>query len=415
MIDAMMGSPVEDIPAGSRRILPEWPVMAKEAFQGLAGAVVDAIDPYTEGDRVSTLLHTLTGFGALVGDGPHVQVQSDRHPARLYATAIGDTSKGRKGTSWSTPRMLLGECDGHWALKRIRSGLSSGEGLIFHCRDESEKDGGELDKRLLIVEPEFSAMLKIMAREGNSLSGVLRQGWDEGNLSTLTRNNPLTATGAHVCLIGHTTREELVRNLESTERANGFANRILWFLVKRSKLLPDGAEVPAGILNKLAGRLRAAAESARTTGRMTRDAEATHLWREVYGALSEGRPGLAGALLNRAEAQAVRLSLVYALMDSATSIRVEHLRAAMAVWEYCESSVIYVFGDRTGDAVADRIMDELRRSEDGLTADDLHNLFGRHRSQEKDRAIEMLIRLGRVVKETIPTAGRPVTLYRVAR
>lgn len=396
-----------------------WPTMAEDAYYGLPGDIVTNIDPFTEGDPVSTLMHTLTAFGNVIGDGPHVQVQNDRHPARLYVTAIGDTGKGRKGTSWGAPRDLVSCLDSLWSSKRIRSGLSSGEGLIYHVRDASPdgKDEGEDDKRLLIIEQEFSSMLRIMAREGNSLSGVLRQAWDIGNLSTLTRNNPLTATGAHVSVIGHTTAEELRRNLESTERANGFGNRFLWFCVRRSKLLPEGAEVPELVMTRLANRLAAAMKTF-TEGkpnRIRRDVDAAKLWREVYGPLSEGRPGLAGALCNRSEAQVVRLSLVYALMDCSTEIRAEHLRAALAVWDYCEASVRYVFGDRTGNPVADRILDELKDHPEGITASDIHNLFGKRRAAEKDQAIEMLLRLKRIVKVSISTDGRPITMFRGAR
>lgn len=145
---------------------------------------------------------------------------------------------------------------------RIKSGLSSGEGLIYNVRDpvwekESIKekgrvvdyqdvivDAGESDKRLLIVEPEFASTLTAMSREGNILSAVIRQAWDDGNLSPLTRNNPIKATGAHVSTIGHITWPELLARLDDTSKANGFANRFLWPLVRRSKELPDGAAIP---------------------------------------------------------------------------------------------------------------------------------------------------------------------------
>jgi hypothetical protein len=394
---------------------PEWPTMDKAAYYGLAGEIVSAIGPYTEGDPVAVLLQTLAIFASLVGPRPHVQVQSDRHPARIFVALVGQTSKGRKGTSFSTPREIGRRCDPTWAEDRIRTGLSSGEGLIFHVRDgDNEKDTGVTDKRLLAIEPEFSVMLRIMSRDGNSLSGVLRQAWDSGDLSTLTRNNPLKATDAHLTLIGHTSAEELVRNLDQTEKANGFANRILWACVRRSKMLPDGESFPEAELQRLSERLRDAVTFARSCDTIKRDPLAAETWRKVYPVLSEGRPGLSGAVCNRSEAQTLRLSLIYALIDKSTAIRVPHLEAALAIWEYCERSVLYLFGDRTGDPVADRIIDELR-SHGELTRDDVVNLFNRHRTNEVDRALSMLERIGRVQKDQRATGGRPVTVYRVAR
>ena len=66
-------------------------------------------------------------------------------------------------------------------------------------------DAGVSDKRLLVVEEEFSGTLKVAGREGNSLSMQVRQGFDSGNLRVLTRISPLRATGAHISIVGHTT------------------------------------------------------------------------------------------------------------------------------------------------------------------------------------------------------------------
>ena len=72
-----------------------------------------------------------------------------------------------------------------------------------------------------------------MSREGNTLSAIIRQAWDSGNLHPLTKNSPIRATDAHISIIGHITREELLRYLTETEQANGFANRFIWLMVYR--------------------------------------------------------------------------------------------------------------------------------------------------------------------------------------
>jgi hypothetical protein len=412
---------------------PPWPNLAPEALYGLPGDIIRAIDPFTEADPASVLIHVLAAFGNVIGSHAHAGVQSDLHPARIFAVVIGESSKGRKGTSWSTPREIFSQFDSQWSESRVRSGLSSGEGLIYHVRDELRKtvpvrkagrivdyeeelaDAGEPDKRMLCIESEFSSMLKIMGREGNSLSGVVRQAWDSGNLSTLTRNNPLRATGAHVSIIGHTTKDELIRNLSATEQCNGFANRFLWLLAKRSKALPHGAALPQEILAGLTERVGKAVTFARNAGRIMRDGPANEMWETIYDPLSEGRPGLAGGLLNRAEAQVLRLSLIYALMDCSSVIGVEHLQAATALWDYCEGSVQYIFGTKTGDPFADRITDALQESQTGfLTDDDIGRLFGGHRTREKDLALDLLLRLGKVVKENRQTKGRPLTIWKAA-
>jgi hypothetical protein len=58
--------------------------------------------------------------------------------------------------------------------------------------------------------------------------------------------------------------------------------------------------------------------------------------------LSEGHTGLLGAATGRGEAQCLRLALNVALLDKATAIDEVHLRAALAVWEYCEASAKFI-------------------------------------------------------------------------
>ena len=56
----------------------------------------------------------------------------------------------------------------------------------------------------------------------------------------------------------------------------------------------------------------------------------------------------------------MRLAALYAVMDKSKTIEKEHLMAALALWHYAEASARYIFGDATGDRVADRIMEALR-------------------------------------------------------
>ncbi|MDQ3776261.1 MAG: hypothetical protein M3461_18840 [Pseudomonadota bacterium] len=56
----------------------------------------------------------------------------------------------------------------------------------------------------------------------------------------MTKNDPLTATGAHIAIISHVTVDELRAELTQTDIANGFINRFLFLCVWRSKCLPRG-------------------------------------------------------------------------------------------------------------------------------------------------------------------------------
>jgi hypothetical protein len=417
-VAAFLDSPrLEEIAATNGRArssirIEDWPTPPDaDAFHGLAGDVVRTIEPHSEADPVALLTHTLVVFGSIAGRRPHIQVEADEHPCRHFVAIVGDSSRGRKDTSFGQTRRLFTAVDESFP-ERIEGGLSSGEGLIDRVRDlnaEDENEDGPRDKRVLIMESELAGPLKVIERQGNTLSPVVRAAWDGTTLSTLTRNNRARATDTHISLIGHITIEELRRRLDATEAANGFGNRFLWVVVRRSKLLPEGGTPPQHELNQLAGRLRRALDHSRSLGQVNRDDNARRLWHEVYPSLTTGHGGLAGTLTSRAEAQVTRLSLTYALLDEADAIGEQHLRAALALWDYSLRSVLHIFGDSTGNPHADTILRALRANPQGLTRTEIRDLFGRHLTAARlDQALAELLEQQRAhfTKET--TGGRPI-------
>ncbi len=384
----------------------EWPAaLAGAAFHGLAGEIVRAIEPHTEADPAAILIQFLAAFGNIVGRGPHYAVEGDQHHGNLFVVLVGDTAKGRKGTSWGRVRSLYAMVDDPWEKERVLGGLSSGEGLIHAVRDAIGDDPGEHDKRALVVEEEFAKVLRVIERDGNTLSAIVRHGWDRGDLRVMTKN-PATATGAHISIVGHITSDELKRYLTRTESGNGFANRFIFICARRSKCLPEGGD--PGDLGDYARRLAEAIGHARTLGRVTFDADARAIWHRVYPKLSAGLPGLLGSVTSRAEAQTVRLALLYALLDRSPHIQADHLKAALALWEYAEASAQFIFGITLGDPVADDIRRALQSAPAGLDRTDLRDLFKRHRSADEiERALTLLERAGLAAMQCIETGGRP--------
>jgi hypothetical protein len=239
----------------------------------------------------------------------------------------------------------------------------------------------------------------------------VRLAWDSGNLRSLVKNSPAQATGTHISILGHVTRIELLRHLNDTEQANGFGNRFLWVCTRRAQILPEGGgEPPYG---ELVPRLHAAIEAARKIGQVQRDEAARRAWASIYEELSEGQPGLLGAVTARSEAQVLRLSLLYALLDGSAIITADHLSAAVAVWDYCQVSAEYIFGGTLGDPVADQVLNALVQAPDGLTRTAINRLFGSHvPSSRVAAALAMLAGDGMIVLEKRETAGRAVEVWR---
>ena len=404
-----------------------WPPpMKPEAFCGPAGEFVADVLPETEADAAALLFHFLTIAAAMMGRARYFQVSGTKHHARLFSVCVGGTASGRKGTALDCATHFFRLVDGAagpgghcFFQENTVSGLVSGSGLIWQLRDErgtgKNHDPGVVDKRLLVVESELGGVLRVCQRRENDLSAVIRDSWDGKTLRTLAKQQPATATDPHVNIIGHVTREELRATLGSVDASNGFANRILWYCAKRSKLLPDGGTLHSRNFSSLVMRLRSAIDRAQTPGRMSRTAAADALWHRVYPELTSPRAGVFGNVTTRAEAQVLRLSMLYALLDESDVIDVVHLEAALAVWRYCEDSARWAFGSSLGNATADELLAALRHVKpQGMSATDIHALFSKNRrGTDLREALGLLERLGmaRFVKSPSKGRGRPAVVW----
>ncbi len=386
------------------------PELHQAALYGLAGLAVQTIAPHTEAHPASLLLQLLAAFGNLVGRGPHCLVDATRHCLNLYVVLVGDSSKARKGTSWNQIARLFAQVDQPWLSTRVTGARLTSGSLVYALRDRQQPT----DVRLLALSEEFASVLHTLKRGNGNLSPLLRCAWDSGHLHTTDMRQHLQATDTHFSLIAHITRQELARNLPRGEAENGFANRCLWASVQRSNCLPDGGSLSADDLSPVARELRRALDWATATPAILfqRDPSARDLWQDRYPALSQLRPGLRGAATSRAEAQVLRLSAIYAALDSTSVVALPHLQAALAVWDYCYASAALLFGLSTGDPIADRIREAIDASDKGLSRDQIRRLFHGHVEADRiDAALESLVSLGALSFQTEPSGGRPSTLW----
>lgn len=178
--------------------------------------------------------------------------------------------------------------------------------------------------------------------------------------------------------------------------------------MRRSKKLPEGGALDPAALDELAADTMEALAAARRVVIVRRSEAARELWAQAYEEFGDGG-GLAGALTARSEAQTLRLSVSYALLDGSALIEPPHLEAALAVWSYCEASAYAIFGDALGDPIADRLLEALRQvGDDGLDASAQSALFGRHISaSRRAQALGLLEAKGLIVTSSEETGGRP--------
>lgn len=394
------------------------PVLSDTALYGPVGDWVRMIAPHTEASPAALLVSALVGVGAVIGRSPHMMIDGSRHGVNLFAMLIGPTGNGRKGTAVGRVRAMLRAIDPDFDSRNRLHGLSSGEGLIFQVRDprparpdEKAPDMGVPDKRLLVIEDEFASQLRRMQQQGNTLSTVIREAYDGGNLRTLTKADPLRATDPHIAIIASITPEELKHQLHETEMSNGFLNRFLPIWTERAQLLPLGSKPDPRDEQATLDRLASFVTSARSVSAMDDLTPAARSWWEAqYASLTMGRSGRVGAATQRGAPHVRRLALLFALPEGGRAVDVEHLEAALAVWQYAVGTATYVFGgsEMSGDAL--RIADALLEAgADGLDRSTIREVVFRSNSTPKDKIAAALTELrtaGLAQMSKVGTTGR---------
>lgn len=400
-----------------------------EALYGLPGQVVHTLEPHTESGASAILASFLVGAGYLIGHGPHVYRDGARHGTNEFACVVGLSAVGRKGTATRRVEEIFHHVmdsttvshydtltthdmcvvHGTWR-ENLLVGLGSGEALVAALAEDSRHGGCP---RRLVFEEEFSKPLKVMQREGSTLSETLRAAWDGSILANVTKGRSLRVAASHVSILAHITESEMRARLGATEMFNGFANRFLWFCTQRSRSLPfGGGDAP---IAPLVYATRRALDHARALKRVEFDDEAKAVWGQggVYDALLDRPSGLLGAVTSRAEAHVTRLALVYSLLDCASEIRMPHLMAALSVWDLSERSCAFLFGASSGDDYADTIDELLQDVYPGaLTRTEIRDKFSRNAAPGRiPKALALLEREGKARCVTTDSGGRPVQYW----
>jgi len=326
----------------------EPPNLSPIALYGAVGDVVKKLEPHTEAHPAALLLQYLVALGNVLGRGAYCIAESDKHYPNLFAAIVGDSSLGKKGTSWGRVMSLMKEIDPDWSKGNIVSGLGSGEAVIDMLKDPTDPIAAAFtDKRILLMEGEFAQVLQVMNRSGSTVSAIIRQAWDTGTLSNLTKGNHMKATDAHMSILAHITKSELRRLMSGVDASNGFSNRFLWGFSSRTKLLPDGGNIHPEefyeeicLLTKNIGVIHDAGSF-----QVHRNEEASRYWHEIYPELTSARVGRWGSSTSRGAPQVVRISLIFCLLDGKKTIELPHLKAAKALWDYCCDSARWAFED----------------------------------------------------------------------
>jgi hypothetical protein len=402
--------------------------MRLEAFHGVIGQIVKIMTEHCESSPEVLLLHGIVIMGNIFGRSAYAYGGGPQLFPNEFAVFVGDTARARKGTARSMWEHLVVSANPDWLDGCLCTQIQTGEGVVYQIRDERRGvppgkrrknepaqevviDQGVSDKRLLIVEEEFSHTLKMAQRSGNTLSETIRLAWDSPRLlKTSNKNSPLKASDPHISLIGHTTRGELLSTLKTVELSNGMANRVLWCAARRTGDMPNVEFLNWRHFPDLVDRLKEIfSQRFANTDDPTffaKTPEAKSHWDQLYRKLnSEKRDSTLDSIVARDTSHILKLALIFAVADQIEKIEIQHLEAASAVVDFCQASACWIFGQATANKLANNILWALRRSPAGLTRSEIQKnvCFGKTPKTQLDRALSELIK-NRLAKMTLDDA-----------
>jgi Protein of unknown function (DUF3987) len=415
------------------------PELPDAALCGLPGEVTRELAAGSEADPAALLLTFLAMFGNAAGPQPHAVFGGAPQPGRLFLLVVGEAASGRKGTAHQAVEALFRDADPLWSANRIFGGLQSAEAMVEHVADQRSDDC-----RLLVVETEFDRLVETMARTG-TLAAQLRNAFD-GRVLAVTRRDrgrSLTASNAHVSLIGHIVPGELLRHHRRLRQAGGLESRFLYAYVNRQAgdVSPFGAAGPSAPLAAKVGRALERSRSAvldradpvtrrlcllrgvQPCTQLDVSGDVRDAWPDVRRRLTRSDHDL-GAMFQRAETHVIRLAVIYSLADSSHVVDMTHVDAALAVWSYCARSAEVIFGIPVGGLPPARnpkqvakVVDALHRAYPGWLArgEIGHQVLKGNVPAAQIEAILTYVQddLKMLERREIKTAGRPREEYRL--
>lgn len=400
------------------------PQLTRAMFQGVCGDFALAIcgdkflgggsPPKSESAPAAILFQTLTALGAVLGRTVSIKIDGGQHYPAIFTLVVGKSAKARKGTSLNHVKNLFKRVDPEWFGSSVVTGMSSGEGLINRLSSSDGNDRRE-ESRLLVTETEFARVFHMNKREGNTLSTVIREGWDSSPMQVMTKKDPLCADGYHFGIVGHITLHELKQSCSEVEITNGFLNRFLIVYSDRSVLIPNPVQINEELYDHFARSLKIVIEKAASVDSVRLNQEAQIYWETLYETLyeiEETDPKL-NSILGREEPYILRLAMLYCLSDGKSEVTQKHLESAYSAWIYCRESARLIFTDFG--SRFQRVA-QLISTHKELTKGDLHKALGNNfPAAELTQILSILETRKQIIIEKEASNGRPREVIKLLR
>src|SRR5260370_26168854 len=145
----------------------------------------------------------------------------------------------------------------------------------------------------------------------------------------------------------------MLETLSPVELKNGMANRVLWCAARRTGDLPNAEPInwknqESTIIDRLEKVFHQRFANTDEPAFFSRSLDAKNYWDQLYRKLNgEKRDSTMDAILARDTSHILKLALIFAVTDQVCQIGVHHLKAALAVVDFCQAGARCIFVKHT--------------------------------------------------------------------
>jgi len=411
---------------------PKLPQADPIMFDGLLGDIVKKIDPSTESGIMGLYSHALGYFSHIIGKNPHyVSGYGNFIRVNQYILSVGKSSNGRKGTANASIGHFVREAWDPNFYEQVYGNFGSGEGLIKKLttpKADEEEDFIPERPTVLLIDEEFESTMTICSRPSEILNGVLLKAFELIPLDRIIANQlDLRANDYWFNQIAHITPKQLMIKFKKDQQNvnRGFYNRYIYFLTGKTKHV--SSTVPINWIHNnqnLMELFREQMHWASSQGeiKMSPEAEAEYLEFKIRTSPIddlESDETTIDIMLARFDRHCISLAMLFYLLDTErhAEIQATHIAQAIAVLDYVDQTIHWLFDSLTGDDLADKLYTYI--SDKGeVTKSVISNEVGQNNSariQKINVALLHLIRNQFVEEFEIPSATKPSKAFRIAK
>ena len=378
--------------------------------RGLLKDTVLALLPFSQASLENLVFTCMTVFGNMVGRKPVYSWGSTKTRANLWLLVGGETGVAAKTQGLDLILPLFDRVDPEYLRACKEKSIRTGAALLKMMSDDVRPLH---DRRLLIVEQEWSKMLLNLSMRENPLAQDLIDMKDTGSAEKNVQAEGLSheANEVHLSIVGNI-QDDVLRNSGKAIQQLvdiGFMNRLLHVktLQRTSSVDLPILDFESAKLKDLIKRWQKAERIAKDIEEITITPDAYRVWQRWSNVKSKGALTSIESNMNpnirkltaRNGYLGTQLQVVLALLDGSDKIMVQHVKQSFDMMDFNNKSVVDIYSkldsSRTQNVtqnISNRILRNFESSPEGkLTKTQLHQKNKDLRARQINTAIEEFI------------------------